>query len=120
MESSPVVPHVLAGGKCFVTLRAGEAPYVVVYGVHVCGEPALLGEVLSTELTADLSTDAVSSEVIAERVSVAVALLADVADQLLCVVCQHVHAEGRLVHKLLPGIRVHSHHCMLAQHGVQF
>ena len=55
----------------------------------------------ATELTADLSADAVSSEVIAERVSVAVALLADVADQLLCVVCQHVHAEGRLVGELL-------------------
>ena len=46
-------------------------------------QPALLGEVLSTELTADLATDAVGAKVVAKGVPVRVTLLANVADQLL-------------------------------------
>ena len=46
-------------------------------------QPALLGEVLSTELTADLATDAVGAKVVTKRVPVRVTFLADIADQLL-------------------------------------
>ena len=46
-------------------------------------QPALLREVLSTELTADLATDAVGAKVVAKGVAVRVTLLAHIADQLL-------------------------------------
>ena len=46
-------------------------------------QSALLREVLSTELTADLATDAVGAKVVAKRVPVRVTFLADVANQLL-------------------------------------
>ena len=46
-------------------------------------QSALLRKVLSTELTADLATDAVGAEVVAEGVPVRVTLFAHVADQLL-------------------------------------
>ena len=49
-------------------------------------QPALLGEVLSTELTADLATDAVGAKVVAKGVPVRVTLLANVADQLLSLI----------------------------------
>ena len=43
-------------------------------------QPALLGEVLSTEFTTDLLTNAMGAEVVAEGVPVRVTLLAHVAD----------------------------------------
>ena len=46
-------------------------------------QSALLRKVLSTELTADLATDAVGAKVVTKRVPVRVTFLADVADQLL-------------------------------------
>ena len=49
-------------------------------------QPALLGEVLSTELTADLATDAVGAKVVAKGVPVRVTLLTNIADQLLSLI----------------------------------
>ena len=46
-------------------------------------QSALLREVLSTELTADLATDAVGAKVVTKGVPVRVTLLAHIADQLL-------------------------------------
>ena len=63
-----------------VTMRAGKRPNVVVDRVNVSCQSALLGEVLSTELTADLATDAMGAKVVAKGVSVGVTLLAHVAD----------------------------------------
>ena len=71
------------GLEGLVAMRAGKRPDVVVDRVDVSRQPTLLGEVLSTELAADLTTDAVGAKVVAEGVPVRVTLLAHVADQLL-------------------------------------
>ena len=58
-----MVLKVQPGFECLVTVRAWEGPDVVVDGVDVRGEPALLGEVLSAQLAPDLPTDAVAPTV---------------------------------------------------------
>ena len=78
-----VILKVEPGLEGLVAMRAGKRPDVVVDRVDVSRQPTLLGEVLSTELAADLTTDAVGAEVVAEGVPVRVTLLAHVADQLL-------------------------------------
>ena len=78
-----VVLKVQPSFECLVTVRAWEGPDIVVDGVDVRGEPALLREVLSAQLAPDLPTDAVGPEVVAQGVAVRVTLLANVAHQLL-------------------------------------
>ena len=78
-----VILKVEPGLEGLVAMRAGKRPDVVVDRVDVSRQPTLLGEVLSTELAADLTTDAVGAKVVAEGVPVRVTLLANVADQLL-------------------------------------
>ena len=67
----------------FVAMWAGKRPNVVVDRVNVSCQSALLCEVLSTEFTTDLSTNAMGAKVVAKGVPVGVTLLAHVADQLL-------------------------------------
>ena len=78
-----VILKVKASLEGLVTMRAGKRPDVVVDRVDVSRQSALLREVLSTELTADLATDAVGAKVVTKRIPVRVTFLADVADQLL-------------------------------------
>ena len=78
-----VILKVKASLEGLVTMWAGKRPDVVVDRVNVSRQSALLREVLSTELTADLATDAVGAKVVTKRIPVRVTFLADVADQLL-------------------------------------
>ena len=58
------------GFKGLVTMRTGKRPNIVVDRVDMSRQSALLGEVLSTKLTPDLTTDAVGAKVVTKGVPV--------------------------------------------------
>ena len=88
-----------------VTMRAGKRPNVVVDRVNVSCQPALLGEVLSTEFTTDLSTNAMGAEVVAKGVPVGVTLLAHVADQVLSLEDGYVRLMSKSAWKVIGFIK---------------
>lgn len=88
-----------------VTMRAGKRPNVIVDRVNVSCQPALLGEVLSTEFTTDLSTNAMGAKVVAKGVSVGVTLLAHVADQVLSLEDGYVRLMSKSAWKVIGFIK---------------
>ena len=88
-----------------VTMRAGKRPNVVVDRVNVSCQSALLGEVLSTEFTTDLSTNAMGAKVVAKGVSVGVTLLAHVADQVLSLEDWYVRLMSKSAWKVIGFIK---------------
>ena len=79
------------------TLQAIEVSDIIVLGSHVSLEATRFAETFVAILAPDLSSDAVSSEVVTQRVSVRVTLVADVALCFLSLVRVLVNSGSRTV-----------------------
>ena len=77
--SGEVIPEMFPRLEFLAALQAIEVTDVVMLGPDVGLEPARLAEAFVAVLATDLSADSVSSEMVAERVPVGVALVAHVA-----------------------------------------
>ena len=83
--------------ESLITLAAFEIANVLVHGPDVGVQAAGLAEILVAVLAADLPADAVLAQVIAQRVSIGVCAVADVAAEGLALVALLVNAEGRAI-----------------------